>query len=132
MWGNSVSSRSLLHNASICGAGQCRTIDIRDYINGIGNCSREPYICARTLCYSLHPVANQKLARNWPKISTATPLSINNIKTEEVPSLSQTYSSEGVISLNIDNKNGASKPLCYPLRSHKVQEAKTVNFLPFS
>ena len=32
------------------------TIDIRDYVNGIGNRSREPYIRARTPCYSLHPV----------------------------------------------------------------------------
>ena len=101
------------------------SIDIRDYVNGIGNCSREPYIRARTPCYSLHPVANQKLAKKWPKTGTAAPLSINNSKTEEeVPSLSQVYSSEGVISLSVDNEDGASKPLCYSLRSHKVQAAK--------
>ena len=35
------------------------TIDIRDYVNGIGNRSREPYIRARTPCYSLHPVVRR-------------------------------------------------------------------------
>ena len=103
--------------------------DIRDYVNGIGNCSREPYI--RAACYSLHPVANQKLAKKWPNIGTAAPLSINNSKTEEVPSLSQAYSSEGVISLNVDNEDGASKPLCYSLRFHKVHEAKWPIFRRF-
>ena len=34
-------------------------IDIRDYVNGIGNRSREPYIRARTPCYSLHPVVRR-------------------------------------------------------------------------
>ena len=107
------------------------TIDIRDYVNRIGNRSREPYICVHTLCYSLHPVANKKLAKKWPKIGTAAPLSINNSKTEEVPSLSQAYSSERVISLNVDNEDGASKPLCYSLQSHKVQEAKWPIFRHF-
>ena len=107
-------------------------MDIRDYVNGIGNCSHEPYIRTRTPCYSLHPVANQKLAKKWPKFGTAAPLSINNSKTEEVPSLSQAYSSEGVISLNVDNENGASKPLCYSLQSHKVQEAKWLEMADFS
>ena len=76
----------------------------------IGNRSREPYIRACTPCYSLHPVAklNQKLAKKWPKTGTAAPLSINNSKTEEVPSLSQAYSSEGVISLSVDNEDGGS------------------------
>ena len=35
------------------------TINIRDYVNRIGNCSREPYNII-PLCYSLHSVANQK------------------------------------------------------------------------
>ena len=107
-------------------------IDIRDYVNGIGNRSHEPHIRAGTPCYSLHPVANQKLTTKWPKIGTAAPLSINNSKTEQVPSLSQAYSSEGVISLNEDNEDGASKPLCYSLRSHKVQEAKCLKMADFS
>ena len=107
-------------------------IDIRDYVNGIGNRSREPYIRERTPCYSLHPVANQKLTTKWPKIGTAAPLSINTSKTEQVPSLSQAYSSEGVISLNEDNEDGASKPLCYSLRSYKVQEAKCLKMADFS
>ena len=86
---------------------------------------------ARTPCYSLHPVANQKLAKKWPKIDTAAPLSISNSKTEEVPSSSQAYSSEGVIPLNVDNEDGASKPLYYLLQSHKVQEAKWPIFCRF-
>ena len=57
-----------------------RTIDTRDYVNGIGNCSREPYIRTRTPCYSLHLVANQKLAKKWPKTATAARLSNKIIK----------------------------------------------------
>ena len=40
----------------------CNIIDIRDYVNGIGNRSREPYIRARAHsvpCYSLHPVVRR-------------------------------------------------------------------------
>ena len=103
-------------------------MDIRDYVNGIGNCSREPYIRVRTPCYSLHPVANQKLAKKWPKFGTAVPY---NSKPEEVPSLSRAYSSEGVISLNVANEDGTSKPLCYSLRSHKIKEAKWPIFRRF-
>ena len=36
-----------------------QTIDIRDYVNGIGNRSREPYIRVCTQCYSLHPVVRR-------------------------------------------------------------------------
>ena len=107
------------------------TIDIRDYVNGIGNRSREPYIHARTPCYSLHPVANQKLAKKWPSSGTAAPLLINNSSTEEVPSLSQVYSSEGVISLNMDNKDGASKPLLLAMVPQSPR-SKMADFSPFS
>ena len=77
---------------------------------------------------SVSKQATKKLAKKWPKIGIAVPLLINNSKTEQVPSLSQAYSSEGVISLNVDKEGGASKPLCYLLRSHKVQEAKCLKW----
>ena len=44
-------------------------------------------------------------------------LSINNNKTEQVPSLNQTYSSKGVISLNVDNEDGLSVTRYGPTKS---------------
>ena len=37
----------------------CDIIDLIDYVNGIGNRSRELYIRTRTPCYSLHPVVRR-------------------------------------------------------------------------
>ena len=56
-----------------------QTIDIRDYINWIGNYSCEPYIHVCTLC-CLHPFANQIFAKKWQKIATAVALSIKTAK----------------------------------------------------
>ena len=67
--------------------GVVYTIDTRDYVNGIGNSSHEPYIRACTPCYSLHSIvrrANRKLANKCPKIMTAVHLSIDDSKTKGV------------------------------------------------
>ena len=63
-----------------------QTIDIRDYINGIENCSCEPYIRVCTLCCSLHPVANQKFANKMAENCYSCGLIDQNSKTEIVSS----------------------------------------------
>ena len=91
--------------------GGSQPIDIIDYVNGIGNCSREQYTCTRTPRYSLHPVANQILATKCPKTVTAAHLSINNSKTKAVSSSSQAHSSEGVLLLAVDTRERVAKLL---------------------
>ena len=107
------------------------TIDTIDYVNGIGNCSREQYIRARTPCYSLHPWLRKIWPQKWPKNRGSWQLSIKNSWTKVVSSLKITYPSQDVLALNVDSEDGVPKPLCEGLQSHKSMKLKRPIFRPY-
>ena len=127
------------HAHFLCARDRVQPPLIIDYVNGIGNCSREQQnirihvrVCAlrvmvcilgQTRCYD-------NLSKKWPKMATAVHLSTNSSEITVVSNLNEAYSSDGVPTLA--SKVELLKSLWSTLQSHKVQEAKMADFWPFS
>ena len=87
-----------------------------DYVNGIGNLSRDQYIRTRTPCYSLHHFVLSNSIATKPKngqkpLYTAAHLSSHSSKTKTISRLFRAYSSEGVSTLHVNSEDGVPKPL---------------------